>query len=176
MNFKAKPKKVNIPNEPEKAYIKALQTAYNILGYKDNTEGELKDKLSQRGYSEETICDVILTVKSKGFLSEDRMMIRLVRSLAETRLLGKMRIVQEVRHKGFSRCTLEGLDFNREELCDIDFENICYRLLKKKGGEKDRKTYALLVRYGHSSQDIRLAYKRLSQEQNEAYPGGKDFG
>ncbi len=165
MGFRRQIKKVNVPIEPEKAYGKALQTAYNILAFKDNTEGELRGKLLERGYSEDTVLEVIETVKAKGFLDEERMVYRMIYSLSENKLLGRARILQEIRQKGFSRKTLEAIDFRRGELSEIDFSDICFRLLKKKDFSKDRKTYAFLVRHGHSSQDIRAAYKRAEQEQ-----------
>ena len=54
MTFRKK-KKVRIPDDPEEAYRKALKTAMNIVGYKDNTEFTLREKLSERGYSGETV-------------------------------------------------------------------------------------------------------------------------
>ena len=46
MTFRKK-KKVRIPDDPEEAYRKALKTAMNIVGYKDNTEFTLREKLSE---------------------------------------------------------------------------------------------------------------------------------
>ena len=49
----------------------------------------------------------------------------------------------------------------------MDFVSNCVKLIKKKGGARDERTYAALVRYGHSPSDIREAYKRLQNENEE---------
>lgn len=163
-----RPRQVKIPDDPSEAYRKALKTAYNIVGFKDNTVSEMKDKLTSRGYGEETVRAVLEHLISKGYLDDERMLLRAVRQMAEGKLYGKARIRQELRKKSYDPSLLASLDFGREELSEIDFAEICYRLLCKRGGEKDQKTFAFLVRYGHNSTDIRAAYRRYQNEfQNE---------
>ena len=41
---------------------------------------------------------------------------------------------------------------------------ICRKLIVKRGGARDEKTYAFLRRYGHATADIREAYRRLAEE------------
>ncbi len=161
-----KKKKVKIPEDPEKAYGKALKTAMNIIGYKDNSEKTLGDKLSERGYSDETVAEVVRFMKSKGYVDDTRMIMRTARRLATVKLYGKQRIKAELYQKKFNKEALSALDWENEELCDIDFAEICLKLLKKRGGVKDEKTYAFLKRYGHSSSDIRAAYAALSEEED----------
>ena len=60
-----KKKKVRIPESPDEAYKNALKTAMNIVGYKDNTERTLAEKLLDRGYSEETVFSVVSFMKEK---------------------------------------------------------------------------------------------------------------
>lgn len=163
MTFRKK-KKVRIPDDPAEAYRKALKTAMNIVGYKDNTEFALHEKLTERGYSGETADAVCEFMKSKGYVDDSRMLIRTARSLAVGKLYGKARIRQELAAKHFDREVLASLDWDCEELSDIDFSEMCLKLLKKRGGEKDDKTYAFLKRYGHSSSDIKAAYAAYSEE------------
>ena len=160
-------RQVKIPDDPSEAYGKALKTAYHIVGFKDNTVAEMRDKLSSRGYGEETVEAVIEHLSAKGYLDDERMLLRAVRQMAEGKLYGKARIRQELRRKSYDPSLLASLDFEREELCDIDFAAVCYRLLQKRGGVKDQKTYAFLVRYGHSTADIRAAYRRFAEETEE---------
>lgn len=160
-----KPRKIKVPTDSSEAFGKALKTAFNILSYKDNTSKELKGKLTDRGYLPETVEDVCSYMAEKGFINDERMMYRLVRTLACTKLYGKRRIKQFLCQKDFDKETLNSLDFENEEISDIDFADVCYRLLKKRGGERDEKTYAFLVRHGHSPSDIRAAYKRMADEE-----------
>ena len=149
MTFRKK-KKVRIPDDPEEAYRKALKTAMNIVGYKDNTEFTLREKLSERGYSGETVDAVAEFMKSKGYVDDSRMLVRTARSLALGKLYGKARIKNELAMKHFDREVLAALDWGCEELADIDFTEICGKLLEKRGGVRDEKTYAFLRRYGHT--------------------------
>ena len=159
-----KKKKVRIPESPDEAYKNALKTAMNIVGYKDNTERTLAEKLLDRGYSEETVFSVVSFMKEKGYVDDRRMLVASVRSMANSKLYGKARIKNELAIKKFAREALASLDWDSDELSDIDFSQVCLKLLKKRGGTKDEKTYAFLRRYGHSSSDIRAAYSMLSEE------------
>jgi len=160
-----RPRKVRIPDSPEEAYRNALKTALNIIGYKDNTEGQLRDKLAERGYAPETVEDVVAWMIAKGYVNEERMLYRTIHLLAEGKGYGKMRIRQELQRKQFKPETLNALRWDDEELADIDFAHVCLRLIRKRGGVRDEKTYAFLRRYGHSASDIREAYRRLADEE-----------
>lgn len=166
MTFRKK-KKVRIPDDPEEAYRKALKTAMNIVGYKDNTEFTLREKLSERGYSGETVDAVAEFMKSKGYVDDSRMLVRTARSLALGKLYGKARIKNELAMKHFDREVLAALDWDCEELSDIDFAKICGKLLEKRGGVRDEKTYAFLRRYGHTPSDIRAAYAAYEADETE---------
>jgi regulatory protein len=165
--YNRKKAKKPVPTDPDEAFAKALRTAFNILGYKDNTEYQLKEKLNERGYNEQTVDAVCSYMIEKGFMNDERMLYRLVRSLADSRLYGRARIMQEIRRRRFSSDVLDRFSFDNEELEDVDFVSNCLKLIKKKGGMRDERTYAALVRYGHSPSDIREAYKRLQNENEE---------
>lgn len=156
-----------VPTDPEAAFANALRTAFNILGYKDNTEYQLREKLIERGYNEQTVDAVCTYMTEKGFINDERMLYRLVRSLADSKLYGRARIKQEIARRHFSGEVIDTFSFDNEELEDIDFVGNCLKLIKKKGGMRDERTYAALVRYGHSPSDIREAYKRLLIENED---------
>ncbi len=159
-----KRKKISVPDDPKEAFNRALKTALNIVGYKDNTERALAEKLSERGYDEETVASVLLYMKEKGFVNDSRMIYSEIRRLAVGKLYGKARIKRELSLKKFSNAALSSLDWESEELWDVDFAEICFKLLLKRHGAKDQKTYAALMRYGHSPSDIKKALARLPDE------------
>lgn len=154
-------------SSPEDAYKKALRVALNVIAYRDNTEKQLRGKLAERGFDSKTVEDVVCFVKEKGYIDEDRMLLRAVHYLAGTKLYGKQRIKTELLQKQYAPHTLTGLDFSREELSDIDFTAICEKLFRKQGGVQDERTYNFLRRYGHSSSDIRAAFKNADNDNNE---------
>ena len=153
------------PSDPEKAYGAALRTAMNIVGYKDNTLYQLKTKLLERGYSETTVNDVCEFMIAKGYINDTRVIFRFARSLALNKLYGKRRIMQELSLRHFTSEAYDAFTFDSDELEDVDFVEVCLKLLKKKGGMRDDKTFAMLMRYGHSTSDIKEAYKRLENEE-----------
>ncbi len=151
-------------SDPEKAYGAALRTAMNIVGYKDNTLCQLKTKLTERGYSEKTVDDVCEFMTVKGYINDTRVIFRFARSLALNKLYGKKRIMKELALKRFTDEAYDAFTFDSDELEDVDFVSVCLKLLKKKGGARDDKTFAFLMRYGHSVSDIKEAYKILENE------------
>ena len=154
-----------MPDSPEDAYRNALKAAMNIIGYKDNSEATLRQKLTDRGYAEETVSDVVGYMVAKGYVNEERMLYRTVRLLAEGKLYGKARIRQELTRKSFRPDVLSRLDWDDETLADLDFAALCCRLLKKRGGQRDERTYATLRRYGHTVSDIKKAYAMLAEDE-----------
>lgn len=162
--YNRRKKPVSIPEAPEEAYRAALKTAFHIVGFKDNTEAQLRDKLTERGYGAETVDDVVAYMVAKGYLNDERMLYRTARLLAEGKGYGKIRIRQELQRKKFPSDRIAALDWEGDELVDIDFAEICRRLIVKRGGLRDEKTYAFLRRYGHATADIREAYRRLAKE------------
>ncbi|MBQ7779205.1 MAG: RecX family transcriptional regulator [Clostridia bacterium] len=162
-----KKRKAPVTSDPEKAYGAALRTAMNIVGYKDNTLNQLKTKLTERGYSETTVNDVCEYMTMKGYVNDTRMIFRSARSLALNKLYGKKRIMKELALKRFTDEAYDAFTFDSDELEDVDFTEVCLKLLKKKGGARDDKTFAFLIRYGHSVSDIKEAYKRLQTENED---------
>lgn len=162
--YNRRKKTVRIPASPEEAYQAALKTALNIIGFKDNTEAQLRQKLTERGYKAETVDDVAAFMIAKGYVNDERMLYRTVRLMAEGKGYGKLRIRQELRLKQFPSELIERLDWDREELADIDFAEICRKWIVKRGGTRDEKTYAFLRRHGHVTSDVREAYRRLAEE------------
>lgn len=156
---------------------KAIKTGMNILGYSDNTERQLHDKLIKKGYHEDVIVASIEYLIEKGYLNEERHINRAIIFLADTKLLGRRRIYEELKKKGFSREKIENADFS-----EIDFPQNCAKLIFKRrrtnrisfSGDEDteelrnilQKEYASLLRYGYSGDDIKRAYKILKAEEN----------
>ena len=151
----------------DRRLAKAFQTVCNILGYADQTEGRLREKLLERGYAGDTADAAIARAKELGFLDEYRLGVRRYRYLAQVRLLGAARIRAELRQYGFREDTVKRLFADCEELCDIDYGENCARLLRRRGGVLDRKNYAYLRGRGYSGEDIAEARRLLAAEDGE---------
>ena len=141
---------------------KAVGSALNILGYADNTEKKLREKLSHKGYAPESVDYAVDYVKGIGALNDSRFIEIEARRLAERKLYGIRRITQELYVKGFSREAVASLDYE-----DIDFPALCAKRISQiaRRYPDKRKLYAALQRYGYTSQDVRLAFEILSEEE-----------
>lgn len=139
-------------------YKKAVTAALNILGFADNTEKKLREKLLRKKFDRDAVDYAVDYVKRIGALNDSRFIEREATRIAEQKLYGKRRMVQELYAKGFSREDISSLD-----LSEIDFPALCAkRIIKIRTRFSDpRKLYAALVRYGYTSSDIRTAQELI---------------
>jgi len=162
-----KPKK-NFEDTPEEA----KKSAVALLAYKENTEKELYDKLTARGFSKENAAAALAFVTEKNYLSEKRYFLRFVEYCGNNKHFGRRRIEAEIYQKGFSAATVAAC---AEEVYEkIDFDAQCYEallLLKKDGREKAR---AALLRRGYSGDNVRYAFARFEKETGKGYGEGED--
>jgi len=137
---------------------RARKTAVNILSFSDNTELRLREKLAAKGYSREAADDAVEYVICRGWLDEQKQAESVLRYLAEVKLFGRRRILQELRKRGFRRTVIDSCDFD-----SFDFAVNCRRLWEKRGNMDDERTVAYLIRAGYNGDDIRAA-RRMSED------------
>lgn len=149
-----------------------MAAASNILVFADNTEKSLRDKLTRKGFNEEAIEAAVNKLKEAGLINDARLMQSVSEYLADKKLYGRARIKLELQKKGFDK-QLIGENFN-ECVSDVDFKENCLKLVHKKklaDKIKDSKTAravtAALARYGYGYAEIKYAYTRLLEENEE---------
>ena len=134
----------------------------NIIDYADKTEKKLRERLSGKGYSEDEIDFGVEYAKKAGYLNEERFMQRAAEGIANGKLYGKRRLLQELYAKGFKRETLSKLD-----LSEINFPENCAKRIKQTARRycSEEKLYAALLRYGYTRDDIITAKEILEEEE-----------
>lgn len=149
-----------------------MAAASNILVFSDNTEKNLRDKLTRKGFNEEAIERAVNKMKEAGLINDARLMQSVSEYLADKKLYGRARIKLELQKKGFDK-QLIGENFN-ECVSNVDFKENCLKLIHKKklaNKIKDSKTAravtAALARYGYGYAEIKYAYTRLLEENEE---------
>jgi regulatory protein len=159
--------------EPKNTGLKeVMSAASNILVFADNTEKNLREKLARKGYDKALIDSAVEKLKEAGLINDARLMHSYSEYLADKKLYGKARIKLELQKKGFDRQLIgEQLD---ECVTDVDFKENCLKLVRKKNLVKkicDSKTAravtAALARYGYGYAEIKYAYTRLLEENEE---------
>jgi regulatory protein len=147
---------------------KAKSYAYRLLNYRPRTELEIRDKLRQRGFSEDIVDNLVLQLKEKSLVDD----YNFARMWAKYRMHGNnhgfFKIRQELLEKGIDKNTVEDI----EQLLKKDFNEydtakqlISSRLKSMCGLDKDkaqRRLYSYLKSRGFSGSTI---YKVI----NEAY-------
>ena len=152
------------PEENERA---ALRTALNILDARDVPAARLRQKLRERGYDRDITDRVIEALRLKGYLQEERMAEAAVRYLLETKLLGHARILMELRERGFSPDTIDGIDFDSPPYSELDWEEAKRKLYRRMGSEDSQKTYAAFLRHGWNLTDYKAAVRAAEEEEEE---------
>ena len=130
----------------DEMYIKAKNKALSILSKADQSEKNIKDKLSA-DFEEDTIDNVIEFLKKYNFINDSLLAQKIVNTNVNLNKCGKNRIKQNLYNKGLDR---NSIDEAISELdTDVEFENAMY--LAKKRYERVKK------------EDKRKIYQKISQ-------------
>lgn len=101
----------------EKEYEQAKNYAFRVLEKGLKSKRELEDKLKKREYSDEIIGKTLERMKELGFIDDDYYAKRRVEKRSQGSKWGKMRIKQELYHKGIEKDVID------EAVESIDQEN-----------------------------------------------------
>jgi len=150
---------------PEEIYL-ALKTcgevcsawfsALSLLSYGDNTRKKLYQKLILKGYGEAAAKKAVALALKAGYIDESAQIKDALFRLANDKLFGKRRVVEELRAKGFER---EGISLALSHWeGEIDWEENKKKLLHRKFGndmprlsdaKETQKIKGFLYRYGY---------------------------
>ena len=112
--------------------VRARIKALSLLSYSDKSERMLKDKLSQSGFPKEIAEEVSREMVSLGYIDENRQLERIILNEANIKLKGPVRIIQDVRAKGYSSDSVRGVLSALIKSGEIDLKANAKKLLEKK--------------------------------------------
>lgn len=142
----------------EENYMKAKNTAFNILSYSMQSEEMIRTKLKRKEYEEHIIDRVIKVLKKYKIIDDAELASIIVKDKKNIKRYGKNRIKQDLYRKKIDSKTIEdALSSNIND--DEEYKNALYLGRKKIKSIKEndkRKVYEKLVRH--------LAYKGFSYE------------
>jgi regulatory protein len=84
---------------PGSARIAALR----LLGRRDYTASELRDKLLKRGYAPGEVADAVNTLTAEGLQNDERVATAHVRTASQIKGRGRLRIARELEARGIPR-------------------------------------------------------------------------
>ena len=141
---------------------KAKQKGLLILGYGAYSAKAVKQKLMQKGFSENAADGAIEYLIEKNFIDEKRDAVRLCESLIRKKY-GRKRILSSLLSKGYGEKAISAAE---EFLEDVDFTELCREIIKTKFKQlpKDRsemqKAIAKLVALGYNVGEIKVAMRQ----------------
>lgn len=131
------------------------EAALRLLGRREHSEKELRDKLAVRGYPRQEIDAVITKCRLRGFLDEARWAQGVVRK--ELRKgKGPLYIRKLLAFNGIDRATIEALVSETSE--------IPTRLLSSCRGKNPHQAWAALSRRGFEPQVISKALRNVNRD------------
>ena len=109
---------------------KARDAAYRLLAYKPRSRSELTLRLKQKGFSEETIEELIKRLEEHKYIDDEAYGLSLARTLIQRRLLGKEALKAELARKGLERELIEKII--EESYTEDDEGALAAKALEKK--------------------------------------------
>ena len=131
----------------------ALGRAFNLLGYRARSEGEVRERLRRYGYAEETVGAVVARLKEYGYLDDEE--FARLKAREKARKYGPRRVAIELRQSGvgeeLARGVVEEEFAGREELGEA--RTAAARRYNSRGSDAEaRRVYGFLVRRGYSAE------------------------
>lgn len=151
---------------------KAKDAAYNYLSYRAQSVKEVRDKLAQKEFAEETIEQVVDDLQRQKLLNDSEFARRFVEARLG-RANGSRKLAQELRRKGIETEIID--EVLGEFAATLDSEERAIGLLGKqawryRGLERDkakRRMLGFLARRGYDAQMARSAVDKVWQELQE---------
>ena len=134
---------------------KAKSYAFRLLGYRARSKGELRQKLLEKGFSQEIILHLQDFLEEYGLVNDVTFAQSWIRNRCNLKPMGKNRLKQELQSKGITG------DIIAQELTALNEEReyeLAHNLAQKKlsrGVSKLEKIAPFLERRGFSYQVIR---------------------
>lgn len=159
--------------------VNALSRAFILLSAADNSKRSLVRKLRERGFAQSDAEAAARELCIAGYINEPEQISRIASILAERRLYGRRRIIEELYRRGYSPENIN--HWRNSESLELDFAAICAKLIARRGGlppKNDtagkRKLLSYLYRRGFSSDDIREAVRYIAERGDDSCDGNDD--
>lgn len=154
-------------------YIKAQDTALHFIGYKMRTVQEIRRKLAEKEFAEETIEKVIAFLEKYGYADDREYCRKYIKEKLRMKPKSGYALKIELRQRGISPRIIDEVMGEME----MDEAGDAFRWLEKKSRgqwppeneKKKKQLYDFLLRKGYSYDIIGEAFRQME----EAY-GGED--
>ncbi|MBF0506678.1 MAG: regulatory protein RecX [Nitrospirae bacterium] len=148
---------------------KALKYALRILGYRDRSMSEMRQKLAAKGFSMDVVDATLVRLEEKGFIDDRRFAELLKRDAVERRNYGVQGTRRYLLKRGISPEITDAVTDG-----DEDYEGAARRLVEKKmklmndcsEDTARRRLWGLLSRRGFSADTIYRVLKSIATRED----------
>ena len=148
----------------------AMNRALGILSYRARAKGELRERLVQAGYAEETVGAVVVRLEELGYLDDEKFARNLAREEARKKY-GPRRILGDLRRAGVDEeVAQETVEEEFAERSEYETALAIARQRYNTGEGSDaqaRRVYGFLMRRGYSSGVCAEVARKYRQETDE---------
>ena len=148
----------------------AMNRALGILSYRARAKGELRERLVQAGYAEETVGAVVVRLEELGYLDDEEFARNLAREEARKKY-GPRRILCDLRRAGVDEEVAQ--ETVKEEFAERSEYETALAIARQRyntGEGSDaqaRRVYGFLMRRGYSSGVCAEVARKYRQETDE---------
>jgi regulatory protein len=150
----------SIPSDPSPAKLRT--TALRLLGRRDYTSAELRQKLADRGFAEEDIDAGLARLTADGLIDDQRVAAAFLRTASRIKGRGPARISRELRARGIDRDVVDALVSgisDADQIAAIDRFLLRRRSPNPPSLAERRRIFQQLLRRGFSADAISRALR-----------------
>lgn len=152
-------------------YAEALDGAVRLLSVRARSEGEIRRKLTERGYMDDTVDMVLYKLEKEGLVDDEAFAREWAASRARSQV-GRARILRELTQKGLSRaCAQRAVAALDAQEGEDAAEALARKLLRRYAGEADErkamgKMLAAMARRGYGFEEARRALEAAMRRED----------
>lgn len=152
-------------------YAEALDGAVRLLSVRARSEGEIRRKLTERGYMDDTVDMVLYKLEKEGLVDDEAFAREWAASRARSQV-GQARILRELTQKGLSRaCAQRAVAALDAQEGEDAAEALARKLLRRYAGEADErkamgKMLATMARRGYGFEEARRALEAAMRRED----------
>ena len=154
-------------HEVDDSFGNALKYALKVLGYRDRSMSEMRQKLTGKGFSKDVVDGTLVYLEGKAFIDDRRLAGLLMRDAVERRHFGAQGVRSYLIRRGIAKDMAEAMAES-----DNDYLGAALQLAEKKMrsmGHLDsvtikRRLWGLLARRGFTPDEMRQVLQRLNVE------------
>lgn len=149
--------------------ISCRDYALRLISFKDRTEKEIKDRLLQKGFSEEEAEGELCFLHEYGYINDEVYAKSFAADAVNLKKWGRQRIVRELCRRGIDKCTAETA---AENACSDPHDMLVSEMKRRfdgadMGSIKERsRIFAYFARRGFSPSEIRGAMNTVCSFEN----------